>query len=375
MFSALNTVCSDSVTQSHFAYGIHSPFLCKTMHIPPDLISVHDSGLSASLFEQNIMTFIGHVLFFVGLVFVGVSGNIFNLIFTIQQQVKTRTIQTVGLILNVISISNIILVLATFSLVMDVFQNPQIWCVTPYPLSIRTEMYLMMTCSFNSFWAIAWLSLFYCIKVVSFSSECFQTLKKNISPVINAAVLLSCLFSFLLFTPLFSLELASSMDKNDSVNDNANMTCPQPSFSLQMNVNAYAAAIICLLCPIPLMIMLPTSIRMVVHLCAHTLALQKNETHVKGSDSYLLVCKLTISLVGVYLSTLCIVFLFIIIRLIGQFITYHALASAFSFYGGMTSLLLTASNRHLKDKLWSLFCCRKAKEQSSKSQTVETVDV
>ncbi|XDV48883.1 hypothetical protein PO909_018235 [Leuciscus waleckii] len=347
------------------------------MRISPDLISVQDSGLCASLSEENIMisTLIEHVLFYVGLALVGVSGNLFNLIFTIQQQVKTRTIQTVGLILNVISINNIILVLATFSLVMGVFQNPQIWCITPYPLSIRIELYLMMTSSFNSFWAIAWLSLFYCIKVVSFSSECFQTLKRKISSVINAAVLLSCSFSFLFCTPLFSLDITTSLDENDNVNDTSNMTCSQPFFTIGINTNTYAAAGICLLCPIPLMIMLPTSIRMVVHLCAHTLALQKNKTQVQGSDSYLLVCKITISLVGVYLSTLFIVSLFVIIRLIGGLITYQTLASAFSFYGGMTSLLLTASNRHLKDKLWSLFCCRKAQEQSSKSQTVETGDV
>ncbi len=124
------------------------------------------------------MTLIGHVLFFVALVIVGVLGNIFNLIFTIQQQVKTRSIQTVGLILNVISINNIILVLATFAMVMGVFQNPQIWCIRPYPLIVRTEIYLMLGCSFISFWAIAWLSLFYCIKVVNFSSECFRALKR-----------------------------------------------------------------------------------------------------------------------------------------------------------------------------------------------------
>ncbi|XP_016389514.1 taste receptor type 2 member 40-like [Sinocyclocheilus rhinocerous] len=321
------------------------------------------------------MTLVGHVLFFVALVIVGVSGNIFNLIFTIQQQVKTRSIQTVGLILNVISINNIILVLATFALVVSVFQNPQIWCIRPYPLVIRTEIYLMMSCSFISFWAIAWLSLFYCIKVVNFSSECFRPLKRNISSVINAAVLLSCVLSSLLFFPMFSLDVADSLEKNHNMNDIANLTCPLPSFTIQMNANAYAAAILCLLCPIPLMIMLPTSIRMVVHLCAHMLALKKNQTQVQGSDSYLLVCKITISLVGVYMSTLCIVALFIILRLIGQFITYHTLASAFSFYSGMTSLLLTASNRYLKEKLWSLFCCRKAEEQTSKSQTVVTADV
>ncbi|XP_073674657.1 taste receptor, type 2, member 200, tandem duplicate 1 [Garra rufa] len=321
------------------------------------------------------MTFVGHVLFFVALVIVGVSGNIFNFIFTIQQQVKTRTIQTVGLILNVISISNIILVLATFALVVSVFQNAQIWCVRPYPLALRIEIYLMMTCSFTSFWAIAWLSLFYCIKVVNFSSECFRALKSNISSLINAAVLLSCMLSCLLFFPMFSLDIVDSLEKNDNVSSITNLTCPQPSFTLKMNEYAYAAAILCLLCPIPLMIMLPTSVRMVAHLCAHTMALKKNQTQVQGSDSYVLVCKITISLVGVYLSTLCIVGLFFIIRLIGEFITYHALASAFSFYSGMTSLLLTASNRYLKEKLWSLLCCRKAEEQVGKSHTVVTGDV
>ncbi|XP_043103900.1 taste receptor type 2 member 40-like [Puntigrus tetrazona] len=321
------------------------------------------------------MTLIGDIVFFVVIVTVGVSGNIFNLIFTIEQQVKTRSIQTVGLILNVISVNNVILVIATFALVFSVFQNPVIWCIRPYPLSIRSEIYLMMSCSFTSFWAIAWLSLFYCIKVVNFSTEFFRALKRNISSVINAAVLLSCVFSSLLFFPLFSLDVSDLMDKNQNMNDIANLTCPQPSFTIEMNANAYAAAILCLLCPIPLMVMLPTSIRMVIHLCAHTLALKKNQTQVQGSDSYLLVCKITISLVGVYMSTLCIVALFITIRLIGQFITYHTLAGAFSFYSGMTSLLLTASNRYLKEKFWSLFCCRKAEEQASKSQTVVTGDV
>ncbi|NP_001018341.1 taste receptor, type 2, member 200, tandem duplicate 2 [Danio rerio] len=318
-------------------------------------------------------TDVGDVLFFLGVGVVGVSGNIFNLIFTVQQQVKTRTIQTVGLILDVISISNIILALAILSMVVGIFLNPQIWCIKPYPFDLRLEIYLMLTCGFISFWAIAWLSLFYCIKVVNFSSEIFRTLKKNISTVINTAVLLSCLFSCLFFIPLFSLDTVDSTEQND--NAYGNVTCPMPSFTIQMNQDAYSAAVLFLLCPIPLMIMLPTSVRMVVHLCAHTRALQKNQTQVQGSDSYLLVCKLTISLVGVYLFNLFFVSLFILMKLIGAYITYQYLVSTFTFYCGVTSALLTASNRYLKDKLWSLFCCRKAKEPASKSHTVVTGDV
>ncbi|TRZ02206.1 hypothetical protein DNTS_030436 [Danionella cerebrum] len=322
------------------------------------------------------MTFIEDVVFFVAIGFVGVSGNVFNFIFTLQQQVRSRSVQTVGLILDIISISNIILVLSTLGMVIGVYLDPGIWCISPYPLNLRLEIFLMMTSSFISFWAIAWLSLFYCIKVVSFTSECLISLKKNISSVINASVLLSCLFSALLFSPTFTLDLVTSDGTLWRQNSSNNLSCPSlPSFTIPIDTMTYAAAILLLLCPVPLMIMLPTSIRMVVHLCAHTLAMQKNQTQVQGSDSYLLVCKLTIALVGVYISTLFIASSFIIVRMFGKFVTYHTLAGAFSFYGGMTSVLLTASNRHLKDKLWGLLCCRKPKEHATKSLTVETGDV
>lgn len=324
------------------------------------------------------MTVAGHVLVLVLLAFFGVSGNMFNLYFTIQQHLKSKNIQTVGLILSVISISNVVLVIVVLMLALSVFILPTIWCIRPYPFFLRTVIYLMMNCSCISFWSIAWQSLFYCIKVVNFSSECFGSLKRNISTVINTAVLLSCSGFSVFFLPFFTLDLPASGHSNVSTNYSLNTTmivgCPAPTFFMKINEMAYAAAVVFFLCPIPLMIMLPTSLRMVVHLCAHTLALRKNKTQVQGSDSYVLVCKLTISLVGVYLTTLFIVFLFLIIRLMDGTITYLTLAFAFSFYGGMSSVILTASNRYLKEKLWSLFCCRKAQEPAIKSQTCETVD-
>ncbi|XP_051949825.1 taste receptor type 2 member 40-like [Xyrauchen texanus] len=330
---------------------------------------------------MTILTDAGHIIFMVTMVLFGVSGNMFNLVLTIEQQVKTRIIQTVGLILCVISISNIVLVLAAFTMVVTLFLQPDLWCEKPYPLYIRTVVYLLLNFSCISFWAIAWLSLFYCVKVVSFSSECLGSLKRNISTVINTAVLLSCLGFSLFFLPMFSLERVDSsqdsnnISKNINLNGTSNIICQIPGFSVEIESVSYTVAVLSCLCPIPLMIMLPTSLRMVIHLCAHTLALQKNKTQVQGSDSYLLVCKLTISLVGVYLTSLFIVALSIIIRIIGPFITYLVLIFGYSFYSTMTSVLLMASNRYLKEKLWSLFCCREAKEQATKSQTVETRDI
>ncbi|KAI7797710.1 taste receptor type 2 member 40-like [Triplophysa rosa] len=323
------------------------------------------------------MTVAEHILVLVVLAFVGVSGNMFNLIFTIQQHLKSKNIQTVGLILSIISVNNIVLVIVVLMLVLSVFIVPTIWCIRPYPFFLRTVIYLMLNCSCISFWSIAWQSLFYCVKVVNFSSECLISLKRNISTIINTAVLLSCSGFSVFFSPIFTLDLpaidTSNVSTNYSLNATLNATCPNPTFFVKIDKMAYAAASLFILCPIPLMIMLPTSLRMVVHLCAHTLALRKNQTQVQGSDSYVLVCKLTISLVGVYLTTLFIVSLFMIIRFMEGTITYLTLAFAFSFYGGMSSVILTASNRHLKEKLW-MFCCRKAQEPTTKSQTCETVD-
>ncbi|KAA0713916.1 hypothetical protein E1301_Tti009983 [Triplophysa tibetana] len=324
------------------------------------------------------MTVAGHVLVSVVMAFAGVSGNMFNLIFTIQQHLKSKKIQTVGLILSIISVNNIVLVIVILMLVLSVFIVPTIWCIRPYPFFLRTVIYLMFNCSCVSFWSIAWQSLFYCIKVVNFSSECLISLKRNISTVINTAVLLSCSGFSVFFLPIFTLDLPTTdtrnVSTNYSLNATLNATCPSPTFLVKMDEMAYIVTTLFFLCPIPLMIMLPTSLRMVGHLCAHTLALRKNQTQVQGSDSYVLVCKLTISLVGVYLTTLFIVFLFMVIRMMEGTITYLTLAFAFSFYGGMSSVILTASNRYLKEKLWSLFCCRKAQEPTSKSQTCETVD-
>ncbi|XP_065104534.1 uncharacterized protein [Paramisgurnus dabryanus] len=325
-----------------------------------------------------VATVIEDILVLIALGLVGISGNMFNLVFTIQQHIKSKNIQTVGLILSVISLNNVILVTATLVMVLSVFFLPTVWCMRPFPFALRIVIYLTMNCSCISFWSIAWQSLFYCVKVVNFSSECLISLKRNISTVINTGVLLSCLGFSVFFIPFLTLDVPATNSRNVSANYSLNATlgtaCPRLIFSINMNEIAYVAVVLFFLCPLPLMIMLPTSLRMVVHLCAHTLALRKNKTQVQGSDSYVLVCKLTISLVGVYLVTLFIVGLFLTIRLMEGNITYLVLNFAFSFYGGMSSVILTASNRYLKEKLWSLFCCKKAQEPAIKSQTCETVD-
>ncbi|XP_036412731.1 taste receptor type 2 member 40-like [Colossoma macropomum] len=308
------------------------------------------------------------------MVCIGVVWNSFNLFMTIQKQLKTKSVQTMSLIIISISINNNTLVLSCFFMVVFISLNPLFICTTVVQPQYLTLLFLWMSSSCMSFWSIAWLSVFYCVKVVNFSAECLRALKRNISIITNTALLLSCVGSFVLFFPFFTLHIpeaepgaiTGTLGINNTLNtSNASyLTCSAPMFSPLINSDAYTVSFMSFLCPLPLAIMLPTSIRMVIHLCQHMLTLRKNQTQVQSLDSYLSVCKLNVSLAGVYLTTLIIVALFFVLRLIGVNVSYLLIIFGFSFYCIMTAALLTASKTHLRRKFWSMCCCRKTQEET-----------
>ncbi|XP_030621143.1 taste receptor, type 2, member 200, tandem duplicate 1 [Chanos chanos] len=304
----------------------------------------------------------------------GIALNVFNLIFTVQQLWKAKSVQTVNLIISSISLNNIILVLSCFYMVLDTFMEWDLFCESSTHPFILTLLYLWLSSSSISVWSIAHLSVFYCIKVVTFSRQCLKALKTNISSIINAAVLVTYPLALCMFSPMLTLSAAESDSGYSTINSTWNATsnvtkCPSLVFMAGIDPSLFTLIFVCFLCLFPLMTMLPTSLRLVVHLCGHTLSLRKNQTQVQSADSYLLVCKLTISLVGVYLTTLAFVSIFFLSALQSNRISYTVIVFSFSFYVIMTAGLLTASNKFLKDKLWGLSCCKKPQEASSKSQT------
>ncbi|XP_017537621.1 taste receptor type 2 member 103-like [Pygocentrus nattereri] len=305
------------------------------------------------------------------MVCVGVVWNSFNLIMTIQKQLKTKSVQTMSLIIISISINNNTLVLSCFFMVVIISLNPLFICTTVAQPQYLTLLFLWMSSSCMSFWSMAWLSVFYCVKVVNFSTECLRALKRNISVITNTALMLSCVGSFILFFPFFTLHLpeaepgaTSGTSGVNNTSDPSYLTCSLPVFSPLIIADAYTVSFMSFLCPLPLAIMLPTSIRMVIYLCQHMLTLRKNQTQVQSLDSYLSVCKLNVSLAGVYLITLLIVALFFVLRLIGLNVSYLLIIFGFSFYCIMTAALLTASKTYLRRKFWSMCCCKKTQEET-----------
>ncbi|XP_029572051.1 taste receptor type 2 member 40-like [Salmo trutta] len=303
------------------------------------------------------------------LVIIGVLWNTFNLITTVFQQWKAGGVQTVGLIISTISLGNVFLHLSTFGIVVTTWRG--VLCWDDLPMFFCAMLYVWLSSSCLSFWSIAWLSVLYCVKVVNFTSELFAKIKTNISPIINVALAVTFLNSCVMFSPFFSLNY-----RNESyvtpVTKNTTCVIKTPLFPTWINVNLYVLVFICYLAPLPVMVMVPSSIRLVVHLCKHTLEMRKNKTDVQSADSYLLVCKLTVALVGVYITTLTTISLFYLSKLYGSDISINSLLLGYSFYCIASGVLLTISNKNLREKLLALFYSTKASNASSKSLSGET---
>ncbi|XP_036382034.1 taste receptor type 2 member 40-like [Megalops cyprinoides] len=300
----------------------------------------------------------------------GIACNVFNLAVTVAHQLKVGIFQTVGLIIFCISLSNVLLEISMFGMVVMLWLTTPCW--TGELLLLKVAIATWIQSSSMSFWSIAWLSVFYCVKVVRVSGTLLVKLKRNISSLINAALMLTPLCSFLMSAPLLLLQAPPF--NGTAAQENKNSTCliRRPVFPSWVEEDVYVLCLLCFLCPVPLMVMLPTSLRLVVHLCQHTQAMRRNETGFQSADSYLLVCKLTVSLVAVYKTTLAIFSFFFIDQMFTRYLQYNFISLSCSFYCIVTGILLTVSNRYLKEKLQVLFCWRNPPKAVPSTQSGDT---
>ncbi|XP_046904240.1 taste receptor type 2 member 40-like [Hypomesus transpacificus] len=313
----------------------------------------------------NTLKFYGMAI----LLFFGVLWNIFNLVATVVQHGNSRGLQTASLAILFISLSNVLLFLSTFGIIVMMLMG--VLCWQELPMFFCVVLYVWLASSSVSFWSIAWLSVFYCMKVVSFSSALLGTIKNNISTVINATLVLTVVSSCVMFAPVLSLTYRNETSIT-SLAENVTCVIRKPLFPSWMNMNLYVLVFVCYLALFPVMVMLPTSLRMVVHLCKHTMSMRKNQNEFQSADSYLLVCRLTVALVGVYIVTLSFICLFFLYSLFVSQLSADYLFMGYSFYCSATAVLLTISNKSLREKLCLLFCCEKPLVRSRDEKSRET---
>ncbi|XP_064153584.1 taste receptor type 2 member 40 [Anguilla rostrata] len=290
-------------------------------------------------------------LFF--LVVITVLWNICNLAVNVLHQWKSRgSHQPVGLIISCISISNVFLELS-MSAILFLFWADLLFSVNCLPF-LRTTAFIWLQSICVSFWSIAWLSTFYCVKIVSTSSALLCKLKNNISFFITTALLLTVLFSFVACLPTLFFQLPSS--NGTTANGTRNATNLRLVLPAWIDGTLYLYVLMGFLCPVPVLVMLPTSLRLVAHLCHHTLRMKKNENQVQGTDSYLMVCRMTVSMVGVYL-TMVVIFLIFLARWTPGKFPFELFAWNLSFFCLAMGILLTLLNKQTKEKLMSVCCC------------------
>lgn len=284
------------------------------------------------------------------LLVLGVLANVFNLGVMLWQQRRSPGERTAALIICFISLGNILLQTCTFVLAASV--RAGLLCRPHLPLFFSAVLYVWFISSSLSIWSVAFLSVFYCVRVRGFPRSLCRALDENISAVLNVAMATMFLTSCGMFSPFLGLHF-----RGQRLNATEMGACVlrKPLLPAWMDINAYVISFICYLALMPSAVMLPTSLSLVVYLCRHTARRQRGQRG-GSAEPYLLVCRLTVALVWVYLTTLLIISLYYFHALFASGLSADVLFLGLSFYCVACAALLSCSNKHLREKLRALLC-------------------
>lgn len=292
------------------------------------------------MLESDDLKLCGIALFLV----LGVLANLFNLGAMLWQQQG----RTVAVIISFISLGNILLQTSTCVLVASI--RAGVLCRPHLPFFFSGVLYVWFISSSVSIWSVAWLNVFYCVKVCRFPWSICRALEENISSILNMTMVIMFLTSCVMFTPFFGLHF---QDKHVNATEMGACVIRKPLLPAWVDINTYVITFICFLTLMPSTIMLPTSLSLVVYLCRRTAKTQRSSS----AESYLLVCRLTVALVWVYLTTLLIISLYYFHALFASGLSADVLFLGLSFYCVACAALLSCSNKHLRGKL-RVFLCR-----------------
>ncbi|NWI80672.1 T2R40 protein, partial [Dryoscopus gambensis] len=149
-------------------------------------------------------------------------------------------------------------------------------------------LYMFLNCS--GLWFGAWLSVFYCIKVASFTQSFFIWMKQRIARLVPWMLLTSWLYSFAAAIPL--------VWKVNSVHDNFTLPSPMTNSSAMRTTRKDSLTLLIYLCEasmaLPLILSVVSSILLIRSLWVHSREMQNNasgfrdpslEAHMKAIKS------------------------------------------------------------------------------------------
>ncbi|NWV93284.1 T2R40 protein, partial [Machaerirhynchus nigripectus] len=168
--------------------------------------------------------------------------------------------------------------------------------------------------NYSSFWFGAWLSVFYCIKVASFTQCFFIWMKKRIASLVPWMLLTSWLYSFAAAIP-FAWDV-------DGVHNNFTAPLPTTNSSEMRTTRKDSLTLLIYLCnaavSLPLILSLASSILLIRSLWVHTRQMQNNasgfrdpslEAHMKAVKSVCSLLILYVTYLIAFIFLLCNIFL------------------------------------------------------------------
>ncbi|NXO19075.1 T2R40 protein, partial [Oriolus oriolus] len=189
-------------------------------------------------------------------------------------------------------------------IILDLFLT--IFCEPSYfekKLSVVIKTVYMFL-NYSTLWFGAWLSVFYCIKVASFTQSFFIWIKQRIARLVPWMLLTSWLYSFAAAIP-FALDVYS-------VHDNVTAPLPVTNSSATRTTRKDSLGLLILLCnagiSLPVILSVVSSVLLIRSLWVHTREMENNasgfrdpslEAHMKASKS---ICSLLILYITYFIA-------------------------------------------------------------------------
>ncbi|XP_077646983.1 taste receptor type 2 member 40-like [Lonchura striata] len=268
----------------------------------------------------------------------GILGNGIILAASSSTCIGSKTWSQYDMIMSSLSSSRLILQLwATLDFLISIFYEPIFYKGNMYIVSETIVTFLI----YSSLWFGAWLSVFYCIKVASFTQHFFIWLKLRIARLVPWMLLTSWLCSFTAAI-LFAWDVYGVHENNTALlpmtNCSARRTTWNDSLTLLIYLRSTSTAL-------PLMLSVVSNILLIRSLWIHTRHMQNNASGFR--DPSLEAHMKAIKSVGSF-------FVLSIIYFICLLLLYSRVFSLFSDKQSMCIVIMAAcSTGHTMVLIWS----------------------
>uniref|UniRef100_H2ZXY6 Taste receptor type 2 n=2 Tax=Latimeria chalumnae TaxID=7897 RepID=H2ZXY6_LATCH len=294
------------------------------------------------------------------IVWIGLAGNLYIMAIYVLEFRKNRTLHPSEIIMTCLASSN------TFNEISQL-----VWFLV-YLFSLCRHFgddiykvldFLAVFLSAINYWFTAWLSFFYCVKIVKSKWKLFMRLKQSssswVAPVITGTALGCCTISFFI---VFYIQIPTNTTNGETE------PC-KDYYIISSDYIIYSAFYSLLGCFLPLALMAVSSSVIVAFLCKHAKRMRKTTSGASTpqSGTHTAVAKTIFGLIVLYTSCVVSVLAADHVSILIESDVLIVLAYASSIYSAGSSIILTIGTVKLRRSI-RRNCCLKPSKQRNEVQ-------